>query len=305
MTDEQLFDEFIKITNFSFPIKKRPYRKELINWIEKYNSSIKNSFIISDVTKTKIVNFGEKLIQSYDLHKTSYEQSFKCFCELMDENNEIFPFAYLGQREIYMCLNESYYRISTMELDYENMLHKPYPPTSSPTRFCSKKYAISYMSTSPLVCWYELGKPEMFYCAKYNVINYDKRTQKLLRLDINPVSAHNEIRRLICNHEDVLPYIKKYLFIFPLIAACSFVEQSREKDEYIIPSLLMEWIGESSDYLGIRYYSDSLYKAAHKKWDHNIALIGRNPNLNGISNDLISIFEVKKDGIVKPKTLYF
>ncbi|HAQ62836.1 MAG TPA: hypothetical protein DCR23_00060 [Ruminococcaceae bacterium] len=294
--------EFMIITNFQFPIDKVPYYEELKSWITDYNRRIKKTFIICNSTKERIIDFGNSIIHSLELYKESYEQAFSFFCKSLDDNKDIFPFAYLGKREVYMCLNESYFRINLSEFDYENMLHKPLNLNKNSVRFKSSKYAVSYMSTSPALAWYESKRPEEFYLAEYIVHKYNDETQKLLRLDINPVSAHNEIRNLMCRQNDYKSYINKYLMIFPLIAACSFVVNSKEKEnieEYYISNMLMSWLEEKNEFLGIRYYSDSKDILAKNKGEHNIALFARNPKQNGISKDLIDIFGVNECGTVK------
>ena len=300
MSNADILYEFIETTNFQFPINKNPYYDELKNWLSNYNSTIKNALFIDKKTKTKIVNFGNGLLYAFELNsKESYSHALRYFCDLINKYKYIFPFSYLGQREIYMCLNESYYRINTpFVFTYENMLHKPLK-NSNPNRFKSSDYAISYLSTSKELCWYECGRPNEYYIAKYEVKRFDKEKQKLLRLDINPVSAHIEIRRLICDHEDFRPYIEKYLMIFPLVAACSFVAVSKEKSEYLIPNMLMDWVGKSEDYLGIRYFSDSEDIMAKSKGEHNIALIAKNPKRNGISKDLSDIFGADTGGKIE------
>lgn len=293
MSNEEILNKFIKATNFQFPINESPYKQELKKWIKNYNDNIKIINIIKTETKEKIINFGNNLLMV--LEEISYEKAFENFCNLMDKNKEIFPFSYLGQRYNYMCLNEEYYRITIpFTITYESMLHKPFE--NNPKRFTASDFAISYMSTSKELCWYECNRPDEYYVAKFNVKNYNRENQKLLRLDINSVSAHNEIRRLMCERNNFILYIEKYLMIFPLIAACSFVDNSKEKYEYIIPNLLMDWIAKDNKYIGIRYFSDSKDIMARNKCEHNIVLIARNPDENGISKDLCHIFDIKNSG---------
>ena len=58
----------------------------------------------------------------------------------------------------------------------------------------------------------------------------------------------------------------------------------------------MDWIAKGNEYIGIRYFSDSKDRMSRNKGEHNIALIAKNPDENGISKDLCQIFDIKNGG---------
>ena len=68
--------------------------------------------------------------------------------------------------------------------------------------------------------------------------------------------------------EQVRNYLLKYIYTYPLRAACSLVVKHPDGkfiEEYIIPQLLLQWVINDEDFDGIRYESCSSSDKV-KKW---------------------------------------
>ena len=77
------------------------------------------------------------------------------------------------------------------------------------------------------------------------------------------------------DNESVRKYLLKYIYTYPLRAACSVVVEhpgSKFIEEYIIPQLLLQWVRNDEDFDGIRYESCSRYDEVKPYGGYNIVL---------------------------------
>ena len=63
-------------------------------------------------------------------------------------------------------------------------------------------------------------------------------------------------------------------------------------EAYIIPQMLMIWVKNSTDYVGVRYYSSSDNELVRDDCGYNIAMPAKHPDENGYCTDLQDIFGI-------------
>ena len=112
-------------------------------------------------------------------------------------------------------------------------------------------------------------------------------------------------------------FSKRYLYWYPLIAACSFIRKSKSdpfSPEYIIPQLVMQWAREkyatsnfSNELVGLRYFSCASRETAELGFNYVFPVSGeRDGNL---SNDYCSVlansFELTQPIIIEKEKLNF
>ena len=84
--------------------------------------------------------------------------------------------------------------------------------------------------------------------------------------------------------EAVRKYLLKYIYTYPLRAACSVVVQhhgARFIEEYIISQLLLQWVRNDEDFDGIRYESCSDSDEVKSYGGHNIVLMTKQFDTDG------------------------
>ena len=121
-----------------------------------------------------------------------------------------------------------------------------------------------YFGGSTYVCWEELGRPQLdsIHLARFKPV--DGVSVRVLDLGYRPA----EIAVYLDHEKDnVKTDNKKAQFIiaqglcWPLIAVCSIRVRYKDapfKPEYILPQLLLQWITESTDCDGVRFFSTKI-----------------------------------------------
>ena len=109
----------------------------------------------------------------------------------------------------------------------------------------------------------------------------------------------------------------RYLYWYPLIAACSFIRKSKNdpcSPEYIIPQLLMQWVREQyvksshhEELVGIRYFSCASRKAAELGFNYVFPVSGKSEESlgNHYCSVLANAFELTKPIIIGKDNLDF
>lgn len=138
--------------------------------------------------------------------------------------------------------------------------------------------------------------PDSFQWAKFEAVKHDK---KLIQLDLNPLTSTlsliSEVSKERWTEDERKSFAREYCFILPLIASCSVIAKEKGKsfvEAYIIPQMLMIWIKNSTDYIGVRYYSSSDNELVRNDCGYNIAMPAKHPDKNGYCVDLQEIFGV-------------
>ncbi|MDD4591190.1 MAG: hypothetical protein PHG06_12315 [Parabacteroides sp.] len=139
---------------------------------------------------------------------------------------------------------------------------------SNNERFSLAGFPSLYLSTMLPLAWQECGYPQKYYFSEYQYIkSYDPTFERRLydkELRFLSLYSPDEINNWgisvkYSNFDLWLVVVTKYLKTYPLILACSFVNQSGKvpyKQEYIIPQMLMQWIlRNNSTVQGISYFT--------------------------------------------------
>lgn len=149
------------------------------------------------------------------------------------------------------------YETSSISQNADELFHIPLSKRaySNNERFSLAGFPCLYLSTMLPLAWQECGYPQKYYYSEYQYkYSYDEYFEKqLINKELKFLSLYSpdEIcnwgRTVKYNHFELwLDVVTKYLKSYPLILACSFVNQSGKvvpyKQEYIIPQMLMQWV---------------------------------------------------------------
>lgn len=176
-------------------------------------------------------------------------------------------------------LNPGYRFFRVRAVDYESpaiqknaneLFHIPLSKRaySNNERFSLVGFPSLYLSTMLPLAWQECGYPQKYYYSEYQYkysvdLNSGKRELEnelkfLLLYSPNEIAIWGTSVKYN-NFALWLEVITRYLKTYPLILACSFVNQSGKvpyKQEYIIPQMLMQWIQRNSSKIqGIEYFT--------------------------------------------------
>lgn len=251
--------------------------------------------------KEQIKIFSDRLMQAYELYVDNrYIEAFNIFNQAMDSAKNHLPTTPVGQSSAYVADVIPYYRIIAGNNKYNRLqfLHIPcnLRYLASANRFSVPGMPCSYMASAKRVAWYECEMPDSFQWAKFEAVKHDK---KLIQLDLNPLTSTrsliSELPKDRWTEDERKSFARGYCFILPLIASCSVIAKEKGKsfvEAYIIPQMLMIWIKNSTDYIGVRYYSSSDNELVRNDCGYNIAMPAKHPDKNGYCVDLQEIFGV-------------
>lgn len=177
--------------------------------------------------------------------------------------------------------NKPLYRVRKSEtslVEHDEIFHIPF---SKRYLVNAQRYSVAgqpclYLGTSLYVCWQEMGKPDFDKLYISSFITNDTNSKIL-----NFASPHLSLP--IKKPENDSLYFStnrtkaSYLIFWPLLIACNYLkskENSSFTSEYIIPNLLMQWIGRrvKSPIAGIAYYSTKMPKSRNSKHSINVVL---------------------------------
>lgn len=137
----------------------------------------------------------------------------------------------------------------------------------------------SQVCTGLVLAWLETDCPSKFYWSEFM---YSETQKEMELLDFtwspfsNAMKAGNYRTWINAQKPFVKELLVNYISTYPLIAACSIKALDKssklEITEYIIPQMLLEWVGTTGKYRGIKYYSCSLFNEAQKYNAFNVVL---------------------------------
>lgn len=170
----------------------------------------------------------------------------------------------------YFRVRPSEYESNTISQNADELFHIPLSKRaySNNERFSLAGFPSLYLSTMLPLAWQECGYPQKYYYSEYQFEkSYDSTFEnRLVDKELRFLSLYSPDE--ICNwgtsvkynHFDLwLEVVTKYLKSYPLILACSFVNQSGKvpyKQEYIIPQILMQWVQRNNSTVqGISYFT--------------------------------------------------
>lgn len=178
-------------------------------------------------------------------------------------------------------LEKPLYRVRKSEtplVDHDQIFHIPF---SKRYLVNAQRYSVAgqpclYLGTSLYVCWQEMGKPDFDKLYISSFITNDSNS-KILDFASHHLSLpikHPE------SDEDLFKDNRtkaSYLIFWPLLIACNYLkgrENTSFAPEYIIPNLLMQWIGRraKSPIAGIAYHSTKMPKSRSGKYSVNVVL---------------------------------
>ncbi len=233
-------------------------------------------------------DFFKKLKEIISKNYTPSSDLILCAKHLEKEQNSIAQkilFDYLNTIKRFQfnllqnCFtNSGLYRIRVNKdcLDRKDIFHPPkkFRKKAQETRFSHKREQSLYLSTSPHVCWLETEMPTNYWISMFLQTKETDKWNILFLLppqeiDMKIFSPASIIDNSKGQEECLLDYFEQ----LPLIIACSFVK-SKDKIEYKIPQMLMDWIKENKEQtkiVGVAYYSDSPLKKHQQYNGFNIA----------------------------------
>lgn len=122
-----------------------------------------------------------------------------------------------------------------------------------------------YLGNTPLICWEELGRPDLN--SVQTSLFIPQEDIHYIDLGVTPSFVRDYIKSVFTKNygdpnclTELLSSLKTYLQIWPLIFVCSIrVRHSNDafKPEYIIPQMLLQWV-RRNDYDGIAYFSTKI-----------------------------------------------
>lgn len=213
---------------------------------------------------------------------------------------------------------EVYYRIrgiredNSFPLERKELFHIPHSKNFlvGTERYSMPGHPCLYLASQAELGWYECGKPAKFAIAKFdipqekdNYLKFIDFSEKLLPLKHSFFCwFHNEKDDI----EAVRKYLLKYLYTYPLRAACSVaVKHSGSKfiEEYVMPQLLLQWVVTDKDFDGIRYESCNADESVRALGGHNIVLVTKRFDEDGLDVKLRDCIKMGNPEIIDTTTI--
>lgn len=189
---------------------------------------------------------------------------------------------------------ENYYRIrgignSSFPLERKELFHIPFSKNYliGTERYSMPGHPCLYLASQAELAWYECGKPKKFAIAKFSIPQEEENYLKFIDFSEKLMPLKHSFFCWFHNEEDkiaVRKYLFKYIYTYPLRAACSVVVEhhgARFVEEYIIPQLLLQWVRNDEDFDGIRYESCSRSDDVKSFGGHNIVLVTKQFDSDG------------------------
>ncbi|MFA9423671.1 MAG: hypothetical protein ACERLG_08835 [Sedimentibacter sp.] len=266
-TLDSLYNHYLDLLSLYINEKDLNKVKEICNGIlksvEEYHNGFPNkSFIEFNKTMNKLIEHPLTIYR-----KTGRTGAF-------DTND---PLMLFRVRKVQQNIN----------YDIKDIFHTPYNCRSkiSSCRYSIAGYPCLYLGTSVELCCEETNvnfPNDLTIVSRYklerNMLYNNEIEMDVLEFGVKPkdfIIRNTENNDLLCNRNNYgrrkldeidlndIETMVKYLYWYPLIAACSFVRPNRKDpfaSEYVIPQLLMQWSrSQISDnkLFGIRYFSCS------------------------------------------------
>lgn len=208
---------------------------------------------------------------------------------------------------------EEYYRIrgicedNGFPLERKELFHIPHHKNFlvGTERYSMPGHPCLYLASQAELAWYECGKPTKFAIAKFDIPQEENNYLKFIDFSekLMPLKHsffcwfHNEKDEI----EDIRKYLLKYLYTYPLRAACSVtVEHPRSKfiEEYVMPQLLLQWVVKDKDFDGIRYESCNADENVRTLGGHNIVLVTKSFDKDGLDMKLRNCIKIGKPEMI-------
>jgi|TARA_R110001583_G_scaffold186093_2_gene346634 hypothetical protein len=256
------------------------YKESLERRLKKIQKILKEEFEKSHddgVLLSKINDLCKSLVSIIDRYLeghsgVAYKEIEEIFSEDGVVKNQLRHF--ISDLDFYNGTNGSLYRVRLSESELtekKDMFHIPY---NMRHLVKNQRYSIAglpclYLGSSILVCWEEMDRPDF---SKMNISRFNVNTGTSF---LNLAYAFRSVNGTLNDQVDNSPYDKKLakLIFYPILMACSFKKKHKNAhfvEEYIIPSLLLQWVGsEKSGIDGIAYLSNKTYQGYEHKYGIN------------------------------------
>ncbi|EPP1034746.1 hypothetical protein ACULWP_004131 [Cronobacter turicensis] len=232
----------------------------------------------------------EKVKNLYSYIQSTFEEflsgdikkAYDIFDEVMSKEATLTKLNYISILLKDICSEDKpLYRVRKSEtplVEHNQIFHIPF---SKRHLINAQRYSVAgqpclYLGSSLYVCWQEMGKPDFDKLYISSFITNDTQSKIL-----NFASPHLSLPIKKSTDDENIFYDNRtkasYLIFWPLIIACNYlkrVENASFTPEYIIPNLLMQWIGRrvKSPISGIAYYSTKMPKSRSSKYSINVVL---------------------------------
>lgn len=260
------------LKSFSFPLKSQgtlSYYQTLKRGFEIFEDKIiklnSNDIIISRIQSEyeNIEANNKKILQiisSYLLGKSG--KAFDILEDLMESDFYKVKIEYLIQKDNSFANGDSKLiriRSSKEQLtNREQMFHIPFSKRHlvANQRFSIAGLPCLYLGSSIYVCWLELGRKDF---GELWVSGYQSQSNfKLLNLAYDISTIINQLENKEIDSEQFI----NYFCLWPLVMASTFqvkYPNAPFHEEYIIPSLLLQWITfKNKNIVGLKYASTKL-----------------------------------------------
>lgn len=116
-----------------------------------------------------------------------------------------------------------------------------------------------YLGASLYVCWQEMSYPDLnsLYISNFALRNETSEGSRTKLLNL-AFSLNNLTSGLESDDDNINEVIAARIILYPLVIASSYTranENSSFNEEYIIPSLLLQWVNRNKEIAGISYFS--------------------------------------------------
>lgn len=271
------FQSYVRDVRESLDVKENPLVgaemcimvKNLIDEIE--SNAVKLVEVLRLYGNGKIVNASIKAFEVFDIMKPQLMQ------------------RYSGAYRL-----ENYYRIrgigdKLFPLERKELFHIPYSKNYlvGTERYSMPGHPCLYLASQAELAWYECGKPQKFAIAKFSIPQEEDSYLKFIDFSEKLMPLKHSFFCWFHNEKDKLAvqkYLLKYIYTYPLRAACSVVVEhhgAKFIEEYIIPQLLLQWVRNDEDFDGIRYESCSSSDDVKSFGGHNIVLVTKQFDADG------------------------
>lgn len=238
----------------------------------------------------------------------------KLYCSGNIVDASIKLFGILDKMKPYLMIDytgsfhkDSYFRIRKVdgeleEFERKEMFHIPLTKNHliGPERYSMPGYPCLYLGTLIELCWYECGSPDKFYVSKFDIPDEEDNTLKLIDFSQKLCELKHSFICWFNNEQDkdkVRKYLLKYLYTYPLRAACSVTVEHRDgkfKEEYIIPQLLLQWIRKDKDFYGVKYESCKPSDEVRRIGGYNLVLLTKDFDEDGYGKFLRNNVKISK-----------
>ncbi|MCK5604508.1 hypothetical protein KAR91_21645 [Candidatus Pacearchaeota archaeon] len=269
LEDEKLMQPFIATPSSS-------YRDSLDEKLKEYVRKIENLSTAGSLTNwlknnaNNINSINSKLIDSIDQYLSgsagkAYDE-IEQLMELDIVKNSLVPLKKpLSQYQHNMHQSKSLFRVRESDehlSERDGIFHIPFDKRNLVK---TQRYSIAglpclYLGSSLYVCWQEMGKPSLnkLFLSHFK-LNDENGEINVLNFAFSLEALRLQNLALFFDNNISEREAKAYLAIWPILLSCSYNAEHPDSSfsiEYVIPNLILQWIGKEKETLsGIMYLS--------------------------------------------------